>query len=114
MENNFERLFTETKRYVDLKLDQFKLQLASGLSAAISSALVLIIVLFLALMLLAILSYALMGWLNAILGGQAGTMIVAGLVLLAIVVIVLMRKRLFRDTFVKLLVDAFWNYEDEN
>lgn len=112
MESNMERLFFETKKYVDLKLDQFKLQMVSGLSQAISNAIVVVIVLFLFMMLLAIASYALINWLNGLLGGQFGSLIVGGVVLVAIIVVLSLRKKLFRDSFVKLFAEAFWYDED--
>ena len=57
--------------------------------------------------------FALLQWLNALVGSPWGTLIVAGVFLIGLGVLLLFRHKLFKDLFVKLFIDIFYDPEEE-
>ena len=110
---SFENLARDAKRYADLKLEEFKLKSVRGLSTALSRLLSLLLIFALLSIVLGLLAYGLLQWLNALVGAPWGTMMVLAVFLLALVVLIIYRKRLFRDMFVRLFIDVFYDSEDD-
>lgn len=108
-----EKLYEKTRNYVDLRLENLKLQTAKGLSQTLSKLMVALLLLGVAGAFVLVISFGgvlLLGELIDSYAGAAG--IVAGVLLIALVVLFLLRKRLFKDTFVPLFVNIFFG-EDE-
>ena len=116
MENKtyFEDLASEARRYADLRVDELKLKATNGLSLALSQILSMLLVIAVLVIVLGLLAYAFLQWINAAIGAPWGTFIVCGVFAAALAVLVLMRKKLFRDMFVKLFIDVFYDPEEEN
>ena len=103
---------SEVKDYVDLRIDELKLRATKGFSLAlgrVAAALLLVSVLIIAL---GLLSVVLIQWIGELTGSLAvASSIVCVLFLIVLIVLFSLRKRLFRDTFVKLFVKVF--FEDD-
>lgn len=108
-----EGLVSEIKEYADIRIDEFKLKTTKSLSSILSQTLTLFFVAALLVTLLGLLCIALLQWLNNIFGDPFGTLIVAGIIILLLVIVLLFRKRLFRNTFVKILIDAFYKENED-
>ena len=103
-----EKLGHDAIGYVDTRVDDLKLQAAKGLSqgAGALAGLVLILVMVSALVL--VLSFAGVLLLGEILGSYAkAAFLVAGVLLLVVILLLLCRKYLFRDSFVGLFTGIF-------
>jgi hypothetical protein len=99
----------ETKDFVGLAVDEAKLRLTRGLSLALAQVLAWLVILCVLSLVLGLLSYALLQWLNALVGAPWGTLIVAGVFILALTILLLARKKLFRNMFVKLFISVFYD-----
>ena len=111
--DGFEQLARDAKRYADLRVDEFKLKAVRGLSTALGRPLSFLLIFVVLSIVLGLLAFALLQWLNALVGAPWGTLIVLAVFLVALVVLVACRKRLFRDMFVKLFIDVFYDSEDD-
>ena len=116
MENKsyFEDLASEAKHYADLRVDELKLKATNGLSLALGQILSMLLIIAVLVIVLGLLAYALLQWINAALGAPWGTFIICGVFAAALAVLILMRKKLFRNMFVKLFIDVFYDPEDES
>lgn len=101
-------LAAEARRYADLRVDELKLKATDGLSKALGQVMAVFLIIAVLGIFLGLLAYALLQWLNAAIGAPWGTLIVCAVFAVALVVLVMMRKKLFRDTFVKLFIDLFY------
>ncbi len=107
-----EELGKEASEYVDLKFNELKLTTAKGLSMTLSKLLYMLLVLFVVSIILTAIAIGGVMWIGEMIGSYAGgAAIVAGFFLLLLGVLVLLRNRLFRDTFVPLFVKLF--FEDD-
>ena len=109
-----EDLGQKTTEYIDLRVDELKLKTAKGLSLTLSKLLYMLLVLFVVSIIMISIAVAVGGvmWIGEMVGSYAGgAAIVAAFFLLVLGVLVLLRKRLFRDTFVPLFIDLF--FEDK-
>jgi len=97
------------KTYVNLRIDEVKLKVIKGISSTFSRLFSYLLILAVFIILLGLLSVALVQWLNGIFEAPLGTLIVAGLFLLLFVVLILCRKKLFRNTFIKPLAETFFD-----
>ena len=104
----------ETRDYVNLAIDEVKLKTTRGLSTALGQILSWLIIISVLSLVLGLLSFALLQWLNGLVGSPWGTLIVAGVFLLVLLVLFLNRQKLFRDLFVKLFIDVFYDTDDED
>lgn len=104
-------LLGEAQAYVDLRMDELKLKTTRGLSMALGQTLAYLLIFVVLTLLLGLLGLALVQWLNGLLGVPWGTLIVAGVFLIILVVLLLNRQRLFRNLFVKLFIDIFYDTE---
>lgn|SRR5574344_81168 len=107
--NYIEGLAEEAKKYADLKVDELKLKATKGLSIALSQLLAYLLIIAVLSIVLGLLSYALLQWLNVLVGAPWGTFIVCGLFAIVLVVLLILRKKLFRNLFVKLFIDIFYD-----
>ena len=98
-----EQLFQDSKIYLDKQLDNMKLRTVKGLSLGVSAIGGMLLVFAVASAFLLTISFALVMWLGELLGSYAlSAFIVAGVLLIATVVLLLVRGKLFRNTFIPL------------
>ena len=109
-----EELFDKTREYVDARADDVKLRLVKGLSVSVSKLLGLILFLGVAFGFVLVLSFGLIlllaEWFNISYGVTA--IIVAGVLLVASVVLFLIRDKLFQSGFVRLFVRLFFGGQE--
>lgn len=109
-----EELGKEASEYIDLRIDDLKLTTAKGLSMTLSKLLYMLLVLFVVSIIFISIAIGGVMWIGEMIGSYAGgAAIVAAFFLLLFGVLVLLRKRLFRDTFVPLLINLFFD-EDKS
>ena len=107
-----EDLGQKTTEYIDLRVDELKLKTAKGLSLTLSKLLYMLLVFFVVSIIMISIAVGGVMWIGELVGSYAGgAAIVAAFFLLVLGVLVLLRKRLFRDTFVPLFIDLF--FEDK-
>jgi formate/nitrite transporter FocA (FNT family) len=103
----------ETRDYVNLAIDEVKLKTTRGLSTALGQILSWLIIIAVLSLVLGLLSLALLQWINGLVGSPWGTLIVAAVFGLALLILFLNRQKLFRDMFVKLFIDVFYDTDDD-
>lgn len=104
-----EELGAEVKEYLDLKADEQKLKSAKGLSVGVSRLLALILILGVVTTLLLVLSLGVVLVIGDLLGSYGGAaFIVAGVLAVILAVLILARKRLFRNSMVSTFVQLFF------
>ena len=104
-----EDLGQKTTEYIDLRFDELKLKTAKGLSLTLSKLLYMLLVLFVVSIIMISIAVGGVMWIGELVGSYAGgAAIVAAFFLLVLGVLVLLRKRLFRKTFVPLFIDLFF------
>ena len=104
---------SDLKDYVDLKADELKLRTTKGLSTAMGRLAALLLSVGLLVIVLGLLAVVLIQWIGQWTGSLAvSSSIVCGVFLVALAVVFLLRKRLFRDTFVRLFIRMFYG-DDE-
>ena len=100
---------SEVKEYVDLKVDEVKLRTTKGLSVAMGRLVSALLIVAMLLIVLSLLAVVLISWLSEWIGSMpVACSIVCGVFLLALVILFLMRKHLFRDTFVRMFIQIFY------
>lgn len=106
-----EELFRDSREYVDAKIDDVKLRTVRGLSLSISKVLAMILILGVATSFLLVLSLGLILLLGQIIGGNyaAAALITAGVLAILLVVLFLLRDKLFSGTFIPLLMKLFFD-----
>lgn len=105
---------SDLKDYVDLKADELKLRTTKGLSLAMSQLASLLLLVGLLLVVLALVAVVLIHWIGLWTGSVAvSSTIVCGVFVLLLVAVFLSRKRLFRDTFVKVFIEVFYGNDEE-
>lgn len=104
-----EDLGQKTTEYIDLRVDELKLKTAKGLSLTLSKLLYMLLVLFVVSIIMISIAVGGVMWIGELVGSYAGgAAIVAAFFLLVLGILVLLRKRLFRNTFVPLFIDLFF------
>lgn len=106
-------LVREVREYTNLRIDEAKLKATRGLSTALGQTLAYLLLFVVLSIVLGLLSLALLQWINGLLGAPWGTLIVAGIFLIVLAVLWVFRGRLFRDLFVKLFIEVFYDSESE-
>ena len=105
-----EDLGKEASEYIDLRLDDLKLRTSKGLSMTLSKLLYMLLILFVVSIILTAVAIGGVMLLGELIGSYAGgAAIVAAFFLLILGVLIMLRKRLFRDTFVPLFVKMFFD-----
>ncbi len=109
-----EEFVGEVTQYVDLKVDDLKLRTAKGLSITLQKLLVAIMFLTLGGIVLMALAFGGVLLLGDIIGSYAaGAFIVAGVFAIAVLVVFLLRKKLFINSFVQVFVKLFFEDKSE-
>ena len=110
-ESSLGNIAKETMDFVNLSIDEAKLKITRGLSTALAQIVAYLVILCVLSIVLGLLSNALLQWLDGMIGAPWGTLIVAGVFLVALIVLWCLRKYLFRNMFVKMFIDAFYDTE---
>ena len=88
--------------YLSVRTDDFKKNIVTGLSVGFSRMLAVLVISFLLLIVLGIFAYAFILLLGEAVGSMTGAaFIVGGVYLMAVVILFLLRKKLFRRMFTK-------------
>ena len=104
-----EDLGEKASEYLDLRIDELKLKTAKGLSLTLSKLLYMLLVLFVVSIIMISIAIGGVMWIGELVGSYAGgAAIVAGFFLLVLGVLILLRKKMFRDTFVPLFINLFF------
>ena len=99
--------------YVDRKVDELKLRTVKGLSLTLSKVLVATIMISLGTIVLMASAFGGVLLLGDLIGSYAaGAFIIAGVFLLALIVLFLVRKKLFIGGFIKLFLALFFDEEN--
>lgn len=99
----------ELRRYIELRINEIKLKAVDGLSVGVSSVLALMTILVVGAIAAAAFAFGLTVLLGELIGSwAAAAFIVGGLFLIVLAVLIFLRKRLFRDLFVKLFISIFY------
>ncbi len=110
-----EDIASDAKEYVDLRLDDLKLRSAKGLSLTVSKLLSLILILGIFTSFVLVLSLGIIFLIGERMGSYAAAaFIVAGVNFIAIIVLFLLKDKLFQGQFVRLFIRIFFGEEDEN
>lgn len=112
--NTIETLASDVRKYIDLRLDELRLRAVRGLSQALGQVCAMLIIAGVAVIILLLLSYALLQWLNVLLGAPWGTFIACGVFILLFVFLLAFKGRMFRDSFVKLFASAFFEADNDD
>lgn len=108
--NNFQQLFQEVKKYVDLQKDYIKLELTEKLTAIFSALILGLLIVLLSIVILFYLSLSLAHLLAPHVGGlSVAYLIIAGIVILLIVLLYVLRKSLIINPIVNFLANLFLN-----
>lgn len=107
-EKSLNELADEARQYADLRIDELRLKTTRGLSMALGQTLAYLLIIAVLVIVLSLFALALLQWLNGLLGAPWGTLIVAGVFLIALAALWVRRNKLFRDLFVKLFIDIFY------
>lgn len=114
--NPVEKLGTDIKEYGDAKLDTFKLQAAKGMAQGVAAITGYLLLILLASTLLLVLSFGLILLLGEALGSYSNAaFIVAGGLLVLFILVLLLKKFIFKNSFISTFVKAFGatvSYED--
>ena len=112
MEIPKERLDSEIRKYLELRMDDLKLKTIDGLSVGVSRVLSLIVILILGAIVLVSFAFGTVLLLGDLIGSwSAAAFTVGGVFLVALVVLLFVWKKLFTDIFVKLFIDIFYGNE---
>ncbi|MCR4824920.1 MAG: hypothetical protein K5849_06155 [Bacteroidales bacterium] len=112
-DKTLDELAREARQYVDLRVDEVKLQATRGLSTTLGQILAYLLIFAVLTIVLGLLGLALTQWLNGLLGVPWGTLIVSGIFMILLLVLWLNRQRLFQNLFVKLFIDVFYDSDPE-
>ena len=111
---NLGRLVQDSKAYADAKIDDVKLKTVKGLSQGSSTLARMLLYFAIGSAMVMALAFAFVLLLGELIGSYAlAAFIVAGVLALALVVIFLIRDKLFRDSFVPMFADLFFPKEEE-
>lgn len=107
-----DRNLSEARQYLDLKLDALKLQTVDALSVVVSRLLTMMAVLMLGAIVLAAFAFGTVILLGQMIGNwAAAAFIIGGLFLVLLVLLLVFRRKVFLDMFVKLFIGIFYGNE---
>ena len=110
-----EKLGQEVKAYGDAKLNTLKLQTAKGLSQGIASVTAFLLLFILGSAFVLVLAMGLILLLGEMLGSYAtAAFYVSGVLFLVFLIVLLARKRLFRNSFISSFVNVFESSDNES
>ena len=109
-----DKLVHETKGYINAQIDNVKLHSVKGLSEGTSALASLLLIMIVVGAFVPALSFAFVLWMGELLHSYAlASLIAAGVLLLVLVVLFLLRKQLFKNSFVSMYSDVFFKTEDK-
>ncbi len=111
--NDIERIARDAKRYADIRTDQFKLHATRGLATALGQVLSYLLIFVVLSIVLGLFAFLQLQWLNHLVGSPWGTMIVLGFFLLVLAILIVLRKKLFHNLFVRLFINVFYGSDDD-
>ncbi|MCM1177959.1 MAG: hypothetical protein NC115_03110 [Bacteroidales bacterium] len=98
-----------TKDYMEMKADGLKLKATESLSLVFSKFLSLFVIIMVLMIVLVTIAFGGVLLLGDIIGSYAaGAFIVAGVFLIALIVLICLRKKLFLNSFVQLFIQIFY------
>lgn len=104
-----ERMVSDIRNYLDLKLNELKLKTIDGLSIGVSRVLSMMLVVMLGAIALAAFAFGAVLLLGDLIGSWAGAaFIVGGIFLIVLSLLLIYWKRLFVNIFVKLFIGIFY------
>lgn len=107
-----DRLARKTTGYVNAQIDNVKLRSVKGLSQGTSAIASLLLIFIIAGVFVTTVSVAVVLWLGELMGSYAqAAFIMSGVLLLTIVVLILLRKKLFKSNFISMYTDIFFQKE---
>ena len=110
-----EDLSRKAREYVDLRLDDVKLRTVKGLSITASKLVAFFLIIGVGTSLVLALSFGLIMLIGEIIGSYAWAAIgVAVLLGIVLGILILRRDHLFKDTFVPLFINLFFNDDDDD
>jgi len=108
--NNFQQLFQEVKKYMELQKDYVKFELTEKLTIIFSTLILIAVVITLSIVVLFYLSLSLAHFLAPYVGGlTVGYLIVAGIFLVLTGILYLLRKKLIITPLVNFFANLFLN-----
>lgn len=104
-----EKLASTAREYLDLKTDELKLRTVESLSVAFSRFSALLIIMSILAIAVTACAFGLVLLLGKLLGNYAaGAFIVAGAFAIVLVILILLRKKLFLNSFTRMFIDIFY------
>lgn len=104
-----ERVVSDIRNYLDLRLNELKLKTIDGLSIGVSRVLSMMLVVMLGAIALAAFAFGAVLLLGDLIGSWAGAaFIVGGIFLIVLSLLLIYWKRLFVNIFVKLFIGIFY------
>ena len=104
-----ERMASEIRNYLELRLNELKLKTIDGLSIGVSRVLSMMLVVMLGAIALAAFAFGAVLLLGDLIGSWAGAaFIVGGIFLIVLSLLLIYWKRLFVNIFVKLFISIFY------
>jgi uncharacterized membrane protein len=108
-----EDLSRRAKDYIDLRLDDIKLRTAKGLSITASKLVALFLIIGVGTSLILALSFGLILLLGELIGSYAWSALgVSALLAIGLWILIRRRDHMFKDTFVPLFINLFFNDDD--
>ena len=109
-----DRLVQETTGYVNAQIDNVKLRSVKGLSQGTSAVAGLLVIFIVVGALVTTLSIALVLWIGELTGSYTlAAFIMAGILLIILLTLILLRKRLFKSSFINMYTDIFFSKESK-
>ena len=109
-----DKLVHETTGYINAQIDDVKLRSIKGLSQGTSALARLLLIMIVVGAVITTLSFAVVLWIGEMFHSYAlAAFIMACVLLLVLVVLFLLRKRIFKDTFIGMYSDVFYQKENK-
>ena len=109
-----DKLVHEATGYINAQIDDVKLRSIKGLSEGTSAVARLLLILMMVGAVITALSFAVVLWIGELLHSYAkAAFIMTGVLLLGLVVLFLLRKYIFKNTFVAMYTDVFYQKENK-
>ena len=107
-----DKLVHKTTGYVNAQIDNVKLRSVKGLSQGTSAVASLLLIYITVGALVTTLSFAVVLWLGELMDSYAlAAFIMSGVLVIALVVLIMLRKRLFKSNFISMYTDIFFQKE---
>ena len=111
--DQYKQLIDDAKAYIETRYELLRLELLDKLSMILGMLVLVIVALFLVLAAFAYFSVALVGWMAHVMPVSVACCILAGVLLLILLVLYLLRERLFVNPFIRLLSGIIYRSPEE-